>query len=258
MRWFRADLHLHTVLSACADLSMGPQDIVKKALQKQLDIIAITDHNSAANTLAVHNAARDTKLTVIPGMEVNSREGIHMVCLFPDIEIVMAFHDFVYCYLQDGHYDPSMLGPQIICDQFENILGEDEHLLALPIKKSYKQVADQMVKLGGLIYPAHIERRANGMLSVLGMLPQDLPFNVIEVSRHIDRLRAQELYGQNNRWRVVTASDAHDLDQIGTAVSYFYLKAPTFSELFLSLSQQNGRETSIRLPAEMAAIADIR
>ena len=74
VRWYKADLHIHTVLSPCSDLTMGPKDIVQKALACNLDMIAITDHNSAQNIDGVLGAAQDTSLFVVPGMEVYSRE----------------------------------------------------------------------------------------------------------------------------------------------------------------------------------------
>lgn len=248
LRWFRADLHIHTVLSACADLSMGPRDIVARALAQELDLIAITDHNSSANATAVFHAAQGTGLTVIPGMEISTREEIHMICLFPDLHQAMKFQDYVYSNLQDGTYDASMLGPQVICDHNENILGEDDHMLALPIKISYDRVIKETVAQGGFIYPAHIDRRANGIMRVLGFMPKDLPYNVVEVSKNIPLQEAEERYGQQGSVAVITASDAHEISQIASAVTFFRMAAPTFAELCLAMQFQDDRKVSIVPP----------
>jgi 3',5'-nucleoside bisphosphate phosphatase len=48
-----ADLHVHTCLSPCATLDMTPQKIVAQARLMKLEMIAITDHNSAENAGAV-------------------------------------------------------------------------------------------------------------------------------------------------------------------------------------------------------------
>ncbi len=241
MRWFRADLHIHTVLSACADLSMGPRDIVRTALARGLDIIAITDHNAAENVAAVHQIAQTQGLTVIPGIEVSSREEIHFICLFPDVETVMRFNAFVRQNLQEGEYDSSLLGPQIVCDADENIIAENTSWLALPIKKSYQEVAEQVVQYGGIIYPAHIERRANGILPILGFLPSNLPYDVVEVSKRVDPKEAEARYSHNQKLTVLTASDAHDLEQIGVAPTYFWLEQPTFAEIRAALLRQDQR-----------------
>src|ERR1044071_3535260 len=86
MKKFRADLHVHTVLSPCADVAMIPPLIVQKALEHNIDLIAITDHNSSANVRAVQMAAKGTALKVLPGMEVQSREDVHLLTLFQDVE----------------------------------------------------------------------------------------------------------------------------------------------------------------------------
>lgn len=248
LHWFRGDLHIHTVLSACADLSMGPRDIVASALAKGLDFIAVTDHNSAANVAAVYNAAKGTSLTVIPGIEVSTREEIHMVCLLPNLDRASSFQDYLYEYLQQGWYDGSILGSQIICDENENIIAEDNHLLALPIRVSYDQLAFEAQKMGGIIYPAHIDRKVNGILRILGFLPKHLPFNIVEVSRTIDPIKATERFGQNGELSVITSSDAHDIGQIGIASTYFLMTAPTFSEISMAFNRKNGRTISMVPP----------
>ncbi|HHE71657.1 MAG TPA: PHP domain-containing protein, partial [Chloroflexi bacterium] len=82
MRAYRADLHIHTVLSACAEVEMIPPLIVAEALRKGLDILAITDHNATANAPAVRQAAEGTPLTVLLGMELQTREEVDVLCLF--------------------------------------------------------------------------------------------------------------------------------------------------------------------------------
>jgi len=49
MRVLRADLHIHTCLSPCAQREMVPTAIVKRAKAAGLDMIGICDHNSAEN-----------------------------------------------------------------------------------------------------------------------------------------------------------------------------------------------------------------
>ena len=82
MRIVFADLHIHTCLSPCATLDMTPRKIVEQAQKKHLEIIAITDHNSAENTGSVIAAAEDSGLCVIPGIEVTTSEEAHIIGLF--------------------------------------------------------------------------------------------------------------------------------------------------------------------------------
>ena len=99
------DLHVHTCLSPCATLDMTPRKIVARALEMKLDMIAVTDHNSAENAGAVISAAADVPLTVLPGFEVTSAEEAHVVCLFGRLEDALAFQEVVYARLQPGEND---------------------------------------------------------------------------------------------------------------------------------------------------------
>ncbi|HNX58188.1 MAG TPA: PHP domain-containing protein, partial [Spirochaetota bacterium] len=54
----RADLHIHSCLSPCGSLDMSPSRIVERAVESGLDVIALTDHNSALNCPALEEAAR--------------------------------------------------------------------------------------------------------------------------------------------------------------------------------------------------------
>ena len=181
LNWYKADLHIHTVLSACAELSMGPRDIVRKSLDQGLDIIAITDHNSSENTTAVIKAAESTDLLVLPGMEVYSRDEAHIVCLFETPGDALAFQRIIYAALAKGTYDSSMFGEQILCDANENVLGESERLLSLPVNLNLDQIADYIVEFNGLMIPAHVDRRSHSILRVLSFMPNDLPIYAMEI-----------------------------------------------------------------------------
>ena len=46
---FKADMHIHSVLSPCGDIEMSPSAIVAQAKAKGLDIIGLTDHEGAGH-----------------------------------------------------------------------------------------------------------------------------------------------------------------------------------------------------------------
>lgn len=227
---------------------MGPRDIVRQALAQGLDFIAVTDHNSAENCAAVLQAASQTPLLVIPGVEVSTREEIHMITLFPDLNEVSAFQRFLYDHLQEGVNDPSLWGPQLVVDSEENIVAECPRLLGLPLTIGYQRVMAEVVDRGGIIYPAHIDRRANSMVRTLGFLPADLPFKVVELSRRSDPAEALQRYSGSGL-TLITASDAHDISQIGTATTWFHLQAATFTELLRAFQAADGRDISLLPPA---------
>lgn len=247
LKWYKADLHIHTVLSPCADLSMGPRDIVHRALSRKIDCIAITDHNSAENVRAVVGAAEGFPLCVIPGMEVYVREEAHMICLFPDLEHLIEFQAFVYEHILDGEYDERMFGPQIICDRDENIIGKSTRFLALPLTASLNSVAGEVLKAGGLFYPAHIDRQANSILRTLGFIPANLQIDALEISSSLETARKRVPLLRDTEYTLIRASDAHDIEQIGSAVTYIMCEQPSFTELARAIKRADGRYTALKI-----------
>src|SRR5512134_1725840 len=114
MKDFRADLHVHTVLSPCADVEMIPPLIVQRALELEIDLIAITDHNASANVNAVQKAAEGTSLTVLPGMEVQSREDVHLLTLFENLGALEKWQREIDQALPDLPNRPDFFGEQFV------------------------------------------------------------------------------------------------------------------------------------------------
>lgn len=245
LSWYKGDLHIHTVLSACAELSMGPKDIVRKALEANLDMIAVTDHNSAENVSAVLQAAASTNLTVIPGMEVYSRDEAHIVCLFESIGDVLAFQSVIYSALPEGEYDSSMFGEQIICDADEHVLGENSKLLFLPVNLNVDQIADYIVEFNGIMIPAHVDRRSHSLLRVLSFMPNNLPIYAMEIAHSYERASQAFSILKTDKYSIIRSSDAHDIDQLGKKYTWFQLERPSFSEIQKALRQQGGRKTAL-------------
>lgn len=245
MIWYKGDLHIHTVLSPCAELSMGPRDIVRRATECGLDLIAITDHNSAENVSAVRDAAGSENLLVIPGMEVYTREEAHMICLFETIESVTQFQNIIYDHLAEGENDPDWYGPQYIVDGEEHILGENPRLLGMPTNLHVQEVAGFVIDLDGIIYPAHIDRKANSLLHALGFIPTDLPFYALEIARPYEEAVQLHRFLKNTPLSIIRSSDAHRIEEIGSKATWYYMVKPTFAELKKAIMQQEGRRACL-------------
>jgi len=247
VRWFKADLHIHTILSACAELTMGPKDIVRTALERGLDVIAITDHNSMENAAAVIGAARETALFVIPGMEVYTREEAHMICLFEKLADALAFQEVIYDHLPQGEYDGDIFGMQYICDADENIVGESKRFLAFPVDLHVHQVAGFVVDAGGIIYPAHIDRKSNSLLHSLGFIPNNLPLSAVEIVRPYDEAIQQMRFLLKSPYSILRSSDAHDIRQLGEKYTFLHMESLNFSELKMAIEQRDGRRTALSI-----------
>lgn len=217
------DLHLHSCLSPCGDDDMTPADIVGMARLKELDVIALTDHNTCRNCAAVMQAAGEN-LLVIPGMELCTCEEIHVVCLFESLEAAQAFEQYVETHAPYYENEPAIYGHQYLADADDTVVGEVDRLLVTATDISLMELPDLMRRFAGVCIPAHIDKAAYSVLSVLGDFPPDLLVNTVEIAKpqKIDALCTQ--YPLLKTKRIVTGSDAHYLWDISER--YYYLDAP--------------------------------
>jgi PHP family Zn ribbon phosphoesterase len=225
------DLHIHTCLSPCGDNEMTPPNIANMAYVKGLDLIAVTDHNSAKNARAVMNAARDLPLTVIPGAELTTAEEIHVVCLLPDADSAEAFDRELETHMPQIPNQPDYFGDQLLMDENENVTGTFPWLLPNALDLSIDAVPALCEKFGGVCFPAHIDRPANGILAVFGLLPDTPVFPTLEVHdpEKFFADPANEAYRAEHR--VLTSSDAHRLGDMAEAAHFLELPENSFAAL---------------------------
>ena len=88
--------------------------------------------------------------------------------------------------------------------------------------------------LGGLFIPAHVNRKANGLIQTLGFVPDDTPIEILEISMHISPEAAWTAYPQIQGYPLVQDGDAHFLEDI-KGVNQVVLEAPTVAELRLAV-----------------------
>ncbi|NLY90774.1 MAG: PHP domain-containing protein [Firmicutes bacterium] len=238
LKTYNADLHLHTVLSPCGDGQMVPELIFSQALKNQVKVLAITDHNSTGNLPAFLRCC-PPEIWVIPGMEVQTKEEIHLICLFPGLEPAMEWGRTVRALLPPVRNEKGYFGPQIILDERGKISGEEELLLLNSIGLSLEETVVQVRNLGGIIYPAHIDRPAFSINSQIGFIPATLEFRVLEISA---RTSWEQTSRQHPGYTLVQASDAHYLPQIGVKTSTLQMAGLDWDELLLALNRQEGRD----------------
>ncbi len=244
---YRADLHVHTVLSPCAGVEMIPPLIVEEALQQSIRLIAITDHNASANIEAVQKAALGTSVLVLPGIELQTREEVHVLCLFDQLEQVSAMQAWVDAALPAIANRPDYFGEQFVVDHTGDFIRREERLLLTSANVSISEAWRKVEDLGGLLIPAHVNRQANGLLSLLGLVPTDVPIEALEVSRHIHPQDAPKKYPQIRGYPIIQNGDVHYLDGfLGSTV--WTLAQVTISEMRMALHAEGGRGFHIMSP----------
>lgn len=241
LRRVRLDLHIHTVLSPCSEIDeMTPRAIVRAALDKGLDLIAICDHNSARNVAAAQRAALDKDLEVLAGMEVTSSEEAHILGLFGTHEQVMALQEEVYGRLP-GVNDEEAFGIQVVVDHEDMVEDLDQRLLIGATTMSAKRIVDLIRNLGGISVASHIDRPSFSVFSQLGFIPPDLRFHAVEVSRRATVGEALRKYPQIADYPILRSSDAHRIEDVGSVFTEALMGPPCFDELRLTLSGEEGR-----------------
>ncbi len=214
MPYFTADLHLHTVLSACAEGEMLPEFILERAIDLGLDIIAVTDHNSSENAAAMIHAAEDTGIVVWPGMEVQSREDAHLLCLFDTLDLALAWQRTVYASLPPLKNKPAIFGEQVVLAPDGEPVGYNERLLATSASLSVDEIVQGVRGLGGLCIPAHVDRPMYSLIANLGFIPPDLDIPAVEISHLLGPKEARSRFPQLRSYGLIADSDAHRLSEM--------------------------------------------
>ncbi|MCC7359527.1 MAG: PHP domain-containing protein [Anaerolineales bacterium] len=235
-----ADLHTHTVLSPCASVEMIPPLIVRAALARGITLLAITDHNASANVAAVQQAAEGTALSVLPGMELQTREDVHLLCLFDTPGQLAAWQAEVNACLPDLPNRAEFWGEQFVVDATGDLLRREPRLLLTAARMTLAAAVASVLRLGGLPLPAHVDRRAYGLLAQLGFVPPDLPVPGLELSRWCNPEMARERFPQLAGYALMQNGDAHELGEL-LGATVLRLAAPTVGEIALALRGEGGR-----------------
>jgi predicted metal-dependent phosphoesterase TrpH len=238
---YAIDLHIHSALSPCAEAEMTPRQITAVARDKGIDIIAITDHNTAANAAPLVKAGAEAGLTVIPGMEVQTLEEVHIVCLFATVSAALDWQKIVYQCLPAQENREAVFGPQLLMDENDQITGRLNQLLLTSTNLSLEQVLVTVGAFGGVCIPAHIDRPAYSLIGNLGFIPPNLPIKAVEISRNTTARETLTRFPALAPYTIISSSDAHRLAEINSR-SLALLAAPTFTELVLALKRENGRQ----------------
>ena len=225
------DFHLHSCLSPCADNDMTPSNIAGMGMLAGLQILALTDHNSTANCPAFFRAAEAVGVIPVPGMELETAENIHVVCLFETLSGAMSFGEEVAGRRFPIKNRPEIYGEQLIVDHEDNILGSDPKLLVVATGIALYEVPELVDRHGGVCYPAHIDRPSNGIIAILGDIPPDFPTECVELNDMSKREELMKSHPSLSGKKFLSGSDAHRLDAIRDAEHTIYLDGDTPDEI---------------------------
>lgn len=195
-KWYKCDLHLHTPASKCFhDATVTPEQWVKEAIDKGLDFVAVTDHNSAEWVELIQAESLIKGLNVFPGVELTCSEAkVHILVLFEIGTNRRAIEDFL-----------------TICRIDSSKFGEQDAHSPLTIE----QVLQEAKLKNAICIPAHIdeysgfEKVAHGTREILFQNDGFLGVQVVHKEFLIDdsKYKKQEALISVNKFRGVTDDD---------------------------------------------------
>jgi predicted metal-dependent phosphoesterase TrpH len=244
---FFADLHIHTVLSGCAEVEMIPPLIIRQAKRLGLSLIAITDHHGCHNVKAMIEASAGSGIHVLPGMEVQPREEVHLLCLFDTFTQCEKWQEEVFRRLPLLSNKEEVFGGQFAVDSTGEWISTEERLLAVSADMSLEEVVAGVHSMGGLVLPAHVDRPSFSLLSNLGMIPDSLDVQGMEVTPEFVPSLGFRRWPQLKAFCLIVNGDAHRLQEIQNR-TVFNIAAPVVREIGLALKGEEGRRVVVEWP----------
>jgi len=239
MKTYRADFHIHTVLSPCASLEMSPINIIDKAKENKIDIIGITDHNSTKQCKITKEIGEKKGVYVLCGAEITTIEEIHSLTFFENLVKLEEFQKFIDKVQPDIKNDVNIFGYQLVVDEQENIIEEEERSLFASLNVSIDDLADVVHQLGGLFIPAHIDRQRFSIISQLGFVPFDIKADLFEISKNTTSEAILAKFQYLDKFNFIQNSDSHFLDTIGSIYNLLELDEINFKSISYALKKNN-------------------
>lgn len=212
------DLHIHSCLSPCGSEDMTPNNIVNMAYVKGLDIISVTDHNACKHSRVIEALASKLDILAIPGMEVQTKEEVHLLCYFKSVDHLEMFDEALEPMKSQVRNNAKVFGPQRVMDSEDRFVYEVPNALILSVNITIDELMVLVERYGGVVVPAHVNKSANSILANLGFIPPGMPVKTIEI--HFGSPVVERLLGGYQR---LYNSDAHYLESIQEPINHMEL-----------------------------------
>lgn len=209
---------------------MTPNNIVNMASLLNLDIIAVSDHNTAKNLPAIFSVASCAGITIVPAIEVCTSEEVHILCLLEALEDALSFGEEIYQYLPNIKNDEAVFGEQLILDENDCIIGSEDRLLINALTIGIDKLLRLIKSYNAIAVPAHVDKSSNSIISNLGYIPDEYEFSSIEVKNPLSNI---DFNGKR-----ISNSDAHYLENINEPTNFVDLPKKSVHELIKFLKEK--------------------
>jgi PHP family Zn ribbon phosphoesterase len=242
MHCYKADLHIHSVLSPCGGLEMSPHSMMQRIKELNIEWIAVTDHNSLANCPAYAKVAADNGIAFTYGVEIQTSEEIHLLVYFDDSGKAMEFDKILYEALLPIPNDADFFGDQVVIDAEENIIRMETRALSNSVNWDLEETVARAEHYGGFCVPAHVDAEANSILGQLGFIPAEPDFPVLGITSGLILEEYMKIHPELAGRAFLRASDSHYLCDLGCSSSRICVELPTVQELIMAARQIKERK----------------
>lgn len=233
LSWHRIDLHIHTPASSdYQQTSVGIIDILRRAEERGLDAIALTDHNSVRGYADLWREIEDLELLeyldrmtpaekerlaefrrllasvlVLPGFEFTAQFGFHLLAIFPEgTSIRKMEHLLMLLGVAEERFGSGEVGATTDVLRAYEILGEHGALVIGAHVNSTHGIAMQGLRFGGQTKIAYTQHPHLAALEVTDLLPAG---NRRSTARFYSGAKSE----YPRRMHCIQGSDAHRLDR---------------------------------------------
>lgn len=210
---------------------MSPAAIIQRALELKLDVIAVADHNSIENSFYTAEAAKNTPLHVIYGLEAQTAEDVHILCLFDKRNDAETFYTGIYDALPDMPNDPDIFGEQVVVDPHDNVIKFERKLLINGLTLGLTELVETVRSHNGVVIPSHVESERFGLLINMGFMPLELRDTAMEISYNVDPQNVTNQFPELAAFPLITNSDAHYLRDMGRGYTHFHINELKVSQI---------------------------
>lgn len=219
--FYKADLHVHTPGSYdYEDSDIDPKELIDRFEEEDLDLVGVTDHNTHSFYEDLREAAQNSGVTILPGVEITTGQSgahqIHMTAIFPPEEA-------------------DVLGPFL---HDIGITGDPEQAIA---EDTIPKICEKTKDYGGLPILAHIDAVA-GADYELEDRNNPTRQNVFDEEKVASlEVIKEETADEFGGFAHIRSSDAHSLDEIGERYTFVKMDSPSFEGLRTAFADPESR-----------------
>jgi len=237
-----ADLHLHSCLSPCADVTMLPREMTRRLASRGIQVASLTDHNTACNVGVFQRVFQQNGILLLPGIEATTAEEVHLLCYFETLHALWAFSRALFASYPRIANDPQRFGCQLICNERDEYVGQFPFLLSMASSLRLDELSGLAERLGGVVVPSHLDRHY-GLLYQLGMATPEMQFTTYEITHRINIEKI--LPNLPGHPQIISNSDAHNLDSMSAPRFVLEIEELSVHEVLTALRHERGRKVRL-------------